>query len=63
MVSIRSLTPAALYWHHLEGAPHPQVTSHHGCVSVAGGGGARIIKWVRQIDRGGWDCVIMADEQ
>jgi hypothetical protein len=23
----------------------------------------RIIEWVRQIDRDGWDCVIMADEQ
>jgi hypothetical protein len=23
---------------------------------------ARIIEWVRQIDRDGWDCVIMADE-
>jgi hypothetical protein len=22
----------------------------------------RIIEWVRQIDREGWDCVIMADE-
>jgi hypothetical protein len=22
----------------------------------------RIIEWVRQIDRDGWDCVIMADE-
>ena len=22
----------------------------------------RIIEWVRQIDRHGWDCVIMADE-
>jgi hypothetical protein len=22
----------------------------------------RIIEWVRQIDRDGWDCVIMADK-
>ena len=29
---------------------------------MAGGGGGRIIEWVRQIDRDGWDCVIMADE-
>jgi len=33
-----------------------------GCVSVVTGGGARIAEWVHQIDRDGWDCLIMADE-
>jgi hypothetical protein len=37
----------------------------HAAVWVRVGGQwrrGRIIEWVRQIDRDGWDCVIMADE-
>jgi hypothetical protein len=37
----------------------------HAAVWVRVGGQwrrGRIIEWVRQIDREGWDCVIMADE-
>jgi hypothetical protein len=37
----------------------------HAAVWVRVGGRWRrgqIIEWVRQIDRDGWDCVIMADE-
>jgi hypothetical protein len=43
-------------------AAPPLATPPCGCVSVVSGGGGRIIEWVRQIDREGWDCVIMADE-
>jgi hypothetical protein len=37
----------------------------HAAVWVRVGGEwrrGRIIEWVRQLDRDGWDCVIMADE-
>jgi len=37
----------------------------HAAVWVRAGGRwrrGRIIEWVRQIDRAGWDCVILAEE-
>ena len=37
-------------------------TPRCGSVPVVSGGGAGFIEWVRQIDRDGWDCVILADE-
>ena len=43
-------------------AASPPATPRCGCVSVVSGGRGRIIEWVRQIDRDGWDCVIMAAE-
>jgi hypothetical protein len=42
-----------------------RIAPRHSAVWVRIGGQwrrGRIIEWVRQIDRDGWDCVIMADE-
>src|SRR5690242_1139606 len=42
-----------------------RTTPRHAAVRVRARGQwrrGRIIEWVRQIDRDGWDCVIMADE-